>query len=75
MRKLKHVEARVAQVLAEVPVDDRHEREAILAQLRENYAELESCKAGMSERDLKRFEDIGKLIERLEKCGPAKRSS
>ena len=41
MRKLNHVEARVAQVLAEVPVDDRHEREAILAQLRENYAELE----------------------------------
>jgi hypothetical protein len=58
---------RVAKALAEVPVDKKRERDALHARLRQKYAELEPLKSGMSKEDLDRFEEIGEIIELLEK--------
>jgi hypothetical protein len=53
--------------MAEVPVDKKRERDALHARLRQTYAELEPLKSGMSKEDLDRFEEIGEIIELLEK--------
>jgi hypothetical protein len=45
------------------------EREKLLAKLREKYAELEPCKFVMSPEDRERFEELGELIEMLEREG------
>lgn len=59
--------AGVAKALAEVPVDTRRERDALHARLRQKYSELEPLKFGMSKQDVDRFEEIGEIIELLEK--------
>jgi len=64
----KKAQARVDKALAEVPIDNKQERDALHARLRQRYAELEPLKSGMSKDDLERFEEIGEIIESLEKC-------
>ena len=64
----KKAQARVDKALAEVPIDNKQERDALHARLRQRYAELEPLKFGMSKDDLERFEEIGEIIESLEKC-------
>lgn len=67
----KKAQARVDKALAEVPVDYKQERDELHARLRQRYAELEPLKFGMTKEDLERFEEIGEIIETLEKCeGP-----
>jgi len=67
----KKAQAQVDKALAEVPVDYKQERDELHARLRQRYAELEPLKSGMSKKDLERFEEIGEIIDNLEKCeGP-----
>jgi hypothetical protein len=58
----------VAKALADVPIDNKQERDLIRARLRQKYAELEPLKVGMSEEDRQRFEELGELMDLLETC-------
>jgi hypothetical protein len=62
------VEKNVAKALAEVPIDNKQERDAIRARLRRTYADLQPVKAGMSPKNRRRFEELGELMEKLEEC-------
>jgi hypothetical protein len=65
----KKMEARnVAKALADVPIDNKQERDALRARLRKKYAELETLKVGMSKQVRERFEELGELMDLLEEC-------
>jgi len=65
----KKKEARnVAKALADVPIDNKQERDALRARLRKKYAELKALKVGMSKQVRERFEELGKLMDLLEEC-------
>jgi len=65
----KKMEAKnVAKALADVPIDNKQERDALRARLRKKYAELETLKVGMSEQVRERFEELGELMDLLEEC-------
>ena len=69
MRKLgndKKIAKNVAKALAEVPIDNKHERDALRARLRQKYNELD--RTGMKGDDRKRFDEIGELIDQLDEC-------
>ena len=64
-------QVRVDKALAEVPIDHRGERTKLHARLRQKYEELEPLKTSMNDVDCACFEEIGEIIESLEKCeGP-----
>ena len=73
----KNVARNVAKALAEVPIDNKPERDALRIGLRQKYAELKPLKVGMNKEDRARFEELGKLLDRLEACenGPPQRRS
>ena len=52
----KKVAKNVAKALAEVPIDNKQERDALRARLRQRYD------------DRKRFDEIGELIDQLDEC-------
>jgi light-regulated signal transduction histidine kinase (bacteriophytochrome) len=65
----KKKEARnVAKALADVPIDNKRERDALRARLRKKYAELKALKVGMSKQVRERFEELGELMDLLEEC-------
>ena len=64
----KKVAKNVAKALAEVPIDNKQERDALRARLRQKYHELERLRTGMKEYDRKRFDEIGELIDQLDEC-------
>ena len=64
----KKVARNVAKALAEVPIDNKQERDALRARLRQKYDDLERLRRGMKEDDRKRFDEIGELIDELEEC-------
>jgi hypothetical protein len=64
----RQVARNVAKALAEVPIDNKQERDALRARLRHTYAELEPAKDRMSIKDRHRFEELGELMDRLEEC-------
>lgn len=71
MRKLgndKKIAKNVAKALAEVPIDNKQERDALRARLRQKYDELDRLRTGMKEDDQKRFDEIGELLKQLEEC-------
>ena len=71
MRKLgndKKIAKNVAKALAEVPIDNKQERDALRARLRQKYDELDRLRTGMKEDDRKRFDEIGELIDQLDEC-------
>jgi phage-related protein len=72
MRKLlkdkKTVANNVAKALAEVPIDNKQERDALRARLRRKYGELKRLRTGMREEDRKRFDEMGELIKEMDKC-------
>jgi hypothetical protein len=73
----KKVVKNVAKALAEVPIDNKQERDALRTRLRQKYVELKPLKVGMNKEDRERFEELGKLMDRLEACenGPPQRRS
>ena len=65
----KKIEAKnVAKALADVPIDNKQERDALRARIRKKYAELETPKVGMSKQVRERFEELGELMDLLEEC-------
>ena len=73
----KQVAKNVAKALADVPIDNKHERDIIRARLRQNYAELKTLTSGMREATRQKFEELGDLLDLLEECEsspPDKRS-
>lgn len=59
----------LAKALADVPIDNKQERDEIRARLRQKYADLEPLKVEMRKADRQRFEELGELMDQLEKCG------
>ena len=64
----KQVAKNVAKALADVPIDNKQERDMIRARLREKYAELEPATSGMREENRQKFEELGDLLDLLEAC-------
>jgi hypothetical protein len=64
----KKVARNVANALADVPIDNKQERDAIRSRLRKKYASLQPLKAKITARDRQRFEELGELMDRLEAC-------
>ena len=58
----------VAKALADVPIDNKQERDALRAQLRDKYADLKTLRGDMSKQARERFDELGKLMDLLEKC-------
>ena len=65
IEKKARARAKVAKILADVPIDNRRERDQLHARLRQKYAELGPLKFGMSKEDRERFEEIGETIDLL----------
>jgi hypothetical protein len=68
LRDKKAVAKNVAKALAEVPIDNKEERDALCACLRRKYGELRRVRMGMREDDRKRFDELGELIKEMDKC-------
>ena len=64
----KKVAKNVAKALAEVPIDNKQQRDALRARLRQKYNDLERLRRGMKEDDRKHFDEIGELIDELDEC-------
>jgi len=64
----KKLAKNVAKALAEVPIDNKQERDALRSSLRQKYDELGRLRTGMKEDDRKRFDEIGELIDQLDEC-------
>jgi hypothetical protein len=58
----------VAKALADVPIDNKQERDTLRARLRHKYAELEPLKAGMRKEIRLRLEELGEIMDLLEAC-------
>ena len=58
----------VAKALADVPIDNKQERDTLRARLRHKYAELEPLKAGMRIEIRQRLEELGEIMDQLEAC-------
>ena len=68
LKDKKTVAKNVAKALAEVPIDNKEERDALRARLRRKYGELKRLRRGMREEDRKRFDEMGELIKEMDKC-------
>ena len=68
LKDKKMVAKNVAKALAEVPIDNKEERDALRARLRRKYGELKRLRRGMREEDRKRFDEMGELIKEMDKC-------
>ena len=66
--KRENIERNVANALADVPIDNKKERDTIRARLRRKYAALKPLKVDMSPKDRGRFEELGELLDKLEAC-------
>jgi len=68
LKDKKTVAKNVAKALAEVPIDNKQERDALRARLRRKYGELKRLRTGMTEEDRKRFDEMGQLIKEMDNC-------
>jgi hypothetical protein len=64
----KQVAKNVAKALANVPIDNKQDRDMIRARLRQKYAELQPLTAGMREEGRQKFDELGDLLDLLEAC-------
>ena len=64
----RKVRASVAKALADVPVDNKPERDDLRARLRQKYSELKPLKVRMNKEDRERFDEIGDIMDALEEC-------
>ena len=64
----EQIERNVAKALADVPIDNKRQRDRIRARLRQKYTDLQPAKAAMRTKDRRRFEELGKLMDMLEAC-------
>jgi ribonuclease I len=64
----RKVEVSVAKALADVPVDNKLERDDLRARLRQKYSELKPLKVRMNKEDRERFDELGDIMDALEEC-------
>jgi hypothetical protein len=64
----KQVAKNVAKALANVPIDNKQERDMIRARVRQKYAELKPLTSGMREENRQKFKELGDLLDLLEAC-------
>jgi hypothetical protein len=64
----KQAAKNVAKALANVPIDNKQERDMIRARLRQKYAELKPLTSGMRKANRQKFEELGELLDLLETC-------
>jgi hypothetical protein len=64
----KRVERNVAKALADVPIDNKQERDTLRTRMRQKYGELEQFRAGMTTDVRRRFTELGELMDLLEAC-------
>jgi hypothetical protein len=64
----KKVERNVANALADVPIDNKQERDTLRTRMRKKYGEMDRLKAGMRTDVRRRFNELGELMEQLEAC-------
>jgi hypothetical protein len=73
----KKVTANVAKALANVPIDNKQERDELRARVLQKVSELKALESGMSREVRGRFEELGELLALLDECEsrpPQKRS-
>jgi hypothetical protein len=61
-------EGNIAMALADVPVDNKAERDDLRARLRQKYSELKPVKVRMNKEDRERFDELGEIMDALEEC-------
>ena len=54
--------------MADVPIDNKLERDDLRARLRQKYSELEPLKVRMNKEDRERFDELGDIMDALEEC-------
>ena len=64
----KQIAKNVAKVLADLPIDNKRERDAIRARLRQTYVELKPLTSKMRNESRQKFEELGDLLDQLEAC-------
>ena len=64
----KKIERNVAKALADVPIDNKQERDTLRIRMRQKYEELERLSAGMRTDVRRRFNELGELMDLLEAC-------
>jgi hypothetical protein len=64
----KKVTRNVAKALADVPIDNKQERDTLRTRIRQKYDELEELKEGMRTDVRRRFAELGDLMDLLEAC-------
>jgi hypothetical protein len=64
----KKVERNVANALANVPIDNKQERDTLRTRMRKKYGEMDRLKAGMRTDVRRRFNELGELMDLLEAC-------
>ena len=58
----------IAMALADVPVDNKPERDDLRARLRQKYSELKPLKVRMNKEDRERFDELGDIMDALDEC-------
>ena len=64
----RKVRGNIAMALADVPVDNKAERDDLRARLRQKYSELKPVKVRMNKKDRERFDELGEIMDALEEC-------
>jgi hypothetical protein len=64
----KQIAKNVAKVLADLPIDNKQERDAIRARLRQTYAELKPLTSNMRKESRQKLDELGDLLDQLEAC-------
>jgi hypothetical protein len=62
------VEKNVAKALADVPIDNKQERDTLRIRMRQKYGEMNRLKAGMRTDVRRRFNELGEIMDLLEAC-------
>jgi hypothetical protein len=68
LKDKKTVAKNVANALAEVPIENKQERDALRGRRRRKYGELKQLRTSMRKDDRRRFDEMGELIREMDKC-------
>ena len=66
----RKVRGNIAMALADVPVDNKAERDDLRARLRQKYSELKPVKVRMNKKDRERFDELGDIRMRWRSARP-----
>jgi hypothetical protein len=66
----KQIAKNVAKVLADLPIDNKQERDAIRARLRQTYAELKPLTSNMRKESRQKLDELGDLCINSKRAKP-----